>query len=172
MKFLCVKEAPAELRKHEYVIDMPDFLEEVESNQNHKGSTNLTRNKHLRSLVSAIGFTYGPETFNPYHVKISPYEGLTFENNGDLSKILVRLFNNEYPAIFDSYITKKIKERPMETKVIYFTGDFLKSRAFTEAGFELIKAKDVDVVLGLKKPKIFGKPAVTGKSKPAVADKV
>jgi len=163
MKFVCVKEAPKELRKHEYTINMPDFLEEIKSNQNHKGKTNITRNKHLRSLISAIGFTYGSDTFNPYHVKISPYEGLAFEDNNDLSKILIRLFNKEYPAIFDSYITKKIKERPIETKVIYFTGDFLKSRAFTEAGFELIKSKDVDVALGLKKQKIIGKPAITDK---------
>ena len=168
MKFVCVKEAPAELRKHEYAIDMPNFMEEVVSNNNHKGTTNVTRNKHLRSLVSAVGFTYGPETFNPYHVKIHPYEGLTFKSNEDLSKILVRLFENEYPAIFDSYIAKKIKERPTETKVIYFTGDFLKSRAFTEAGFELIKAKEVDVAIGLKKPKILGKPAVTDASVDAV----
>lgn len=160
MKFLCVEEAPAELRKHEHVIDMPDFLEEVQANQNHKGTTNVTRNKHLRSLVTAIGFSYGPETFNPYHIKIHPYEGLAFKDNVDLSKILVRLFNAEYPAIFDSYIAKKIKERPAETKVIYFTGDFLKSRAFTEAGFELIKIKEVDVALGLKNSKILGKPAV------------
>lgn len=172
MKFVCVKEAPEELRKHEYTIDMPDFLEEVKSNQNHKGTTNVTRNKHLRSLVSAIGFAYGDETFNPYHVKIAPYEGLAFKDNEDLSKILIRLFNKEYPSIFNSYITKKIKERPVETKVIYFTGDFMQSRAFTEAGFELIKAKEVDVVLGLKKQRILGKPAVKDAPRPAETDNV
>lgn len=172
MKFVCVKEAPVELRKHEYTINMPDFMEEVKSNNNHKGSTNTTRNKHLRSLVSAIGFSYGPETFNPYHVNISRYEGLAFDNNEDLSKILIRLFDKEYPAIFDSYIAKMIKERPAETKVIYFTGDFLKSRAFTEAGFELIKAKEVDVALGLKEAKVFGKPAITDKEALAISDKV
>ena len=169
MKFVCVKEAPEELRKHEYTINMPDFLEEVSSNNNHKGSTNTTRNKHLRSLVSAVGYAYGSETFNPYYIKIAPYEGLAFKNDKDLSKILVKLFDKEYPAIFDNYIAKKIKERPTETKVIYFTGDFMQSRAFTEAGFELIKAKEVDVVLGLKKSKIRGKPAVTDAS---VADAV
>lgn len=172
MKFVCVKEAPKELKKHEYAIDMPDFLKEVASNNNHKGSTNVTRNKHLRSLVSAVGYEYGPETFNPYHVKIAPYEGLAFEDDKGLSKILVRLFRQEYPAIFDSYIAKKIKERPTETKVIYFTGDFMESRAFTEAGFELIKAKEVDVALGLKKPRILGKPAVKDPVKDAVVTDV
>jgi hypothetical protein len=159
MKFVCVKKAPTELRKHEHVIDMPNFLDEVTSNSNHKGVTNVTRNKHLRNLVSAVGYKYGPEGFNPYHVNISRYEGLGFKDDEELSGILVNLFTKEYPAIFDNYITKKIKERPTETKVIYFTGDFLKSRAFTEAGFELIKEKEVDVVLGLKKKKILGKPA-------------
>ena len=123
--------------------------------------TNVTRNKHLRNLISAIGYKYGPEGFNPYHVNISRYEGLAYNNDKELSDILVKIFNNEYPAIFDSYITQKIKNRPTETKVIYFTGDFLKSRAFTEAGFELIKEKEVDVVLGLKKKKVLGKPAVS-----------
>lgn len=158
MKFVCVKKAPGELRKHEYIIDMPDFIEEVQSNNNHKGSTNVTRNKHLRNIVSEIGLKYGPEGFNPYHVNIHKYEGLAFDSNSDLSKIMVRIFDKEYPTIFDSYITKKIKERPSETKVIYFTGDFLKSRSFTEAGFEMIKEKEVDVALGLKKSKILGKP--------------
>lgn len=161
MKFLCVKAAPAELRKHEYTINMPDFLEEVQANNNHKGVTNITRNKHLRNLVSDVGFKYGPEGFNPYHVNIHKYEGLAFKDNNELSKILVRIFDKEFPSIFDNYISKKIKERPTETKVIYFTGDFLKSRAFTEAGFELIKEKDVDVILGLKKSRILGKPAIT-----------
>jgi len=172
MKFTCVKEAPTELRKYEYVINMPDFLEEIKANANHKGNTNITRNKHLRNLVSAVGFAYGSDTFNPYHINISLYEGLEFKDDKELSKILVRLLNKEYPVIFDNYITKKIKERPTETKIIYFTGDFLQSRSFTEAGFEFIKEKDIDVVLGLKAPKILGKPAITDKAKTTVNSNV
>jgi len=162
MKFVCVKEAPKDLRKGEYIIAMPNFIEEVQSNAQRKGSTSVTRNKHLRHLIGTVGMNYGPEEFSPYtDVRTQPYEGLPFKTDEDLSKILVRIFEAEYPAMFDHYIAKKIKGRPMATKVIYFVGDFLDSKAFTEAGFECIKSKEIDVALGLKKGKIVGKPAVS-----------
>jgi len=165
MKFVCVKEAPEELRKGEYVISMPDFMEEIQENTHRKGNTQVTRNKHLRHLIGTVGMNYGPEDFSPYtDVRTHPYEGLAFKSNEDLSKILVTIFEKEYPAMFDYYIAKKIKERPMATKVIYFVGDFLQSKAFTEAGFEHIELKDVDVVLGLKKKRTIGRPAVKDKT--------
>lgn len=162
MKFICVNKAPEILRKHEYVICMPDFIDEVKENYKRKGNTTVTRNKHLRHLIGSVGLKYGPDTFSPYtDVRTSPYEGLYFSSDKELSNILVRIFNEEYPQMFDHYIAYQIKNRPMETKVIYFVGDFLKSKAFTEAGFELIKEQDIDVVLGLKPKKILGKPAVS-----------
>jgi len=161
MKFICVKQAPETLRKHEYVIFMPDFLDEVRENYKRKGSTTVTRNKHLRHLIGSIGLKYGPETFSPYtDVRTALYEGLPFSSDKDLSDILIHIFKKEYPKMFDHYIAYQIKKRPMETKVIYFVGDFLNSQAFTEAGFELIKEQDIDVILGLKAKKIIGKPAV------------
>ena len=75
--------------------------------------------------------------------------------------ILVNLLRNEYPAVFDRYLDSKIKNRPMNTKLIYFVGDFNSTGPFYKNGLDVLEAKDLESFLTGKPKKVVGKPAIT-----------
>jgi hypothetical protein len=161
-KFVIVDKVPAELRKNEHVIEMPSFLEEIRlasaRNLNKKGQVSPS---FLRSIASMIAINYDKE-FDPLrHLKAHDYDGVGYENEQDLSKIVLAALERDYPAIFDRYLEHKIKNRPFGTKVIYFVGPHSKSSVFYAHGIDSLDVKDVDTFLGLKPKKTVGKPAVT-----------
>jgi hypothetical protein len=161
-KFVTVDEAPEELRKDEFVIKMPDFLEEIRMasarNTNKKGRLSPS---FLRSIASMIAINYDRE-FDPLRqLKAHDYDGVGYETEQELSKIVLNALERDYPAIFDRYLESKIKNRPFGTKVIYFVGPHSKSSVFYANGIDSLDLKDVDSFLGLKPKKTVGKPAVT-----------
>lgn len=161
-KFVTVKEAPEELRKDEHVISMPDFLDEIRlasaRNTNKKGQLSPS---FLRSIANMIAISYDKE-FDPLRqLKAHDYDGVGYENEQELSEIVISALERDYPAIFDRYLEHKIKNRPFGTKLIYFVGPHNKSSVFYANGIDSIESKDIDSFLGLKSKRTVGRPAVT-----------
>lgn len=159
-KFVCVKTAPATLRKGEIVLQSPDFLEQVRACSHKAAKKKVTGINHLRDILNAIRQKYDAE-LNIFKIPLSQYEGLPFNDENDISKIVIRLVKKECPSVFQKVLEYNIKNRPHGSKLIYFVGDWGDTAAFTRNGIDSIEEKDVDEYLGLKAKKIVGKPAVT-----------
>lgn len=159
-KFVVVKERPVELPKGTYVIEFPDFMDEIAANRGRQPRGNQTASTHLRYIVGSIGEKYDPE-LTAYTVRPHLFEGRIFDNDKDLSNIVVEMLKSQYPKVFEKYLDYKIRTRPTNTKLIYYVGDFGGTTAFFINGLDRVEEKDVDVVLGLKPKKIVGKPAIT-----------
>ncbi len=159
-KFVVVNEAPAEVPKGEVVINFPNFMEQIELNARKAPRHKQTAVNHLREILNSIAEKYDHD-MNPMGIKLVNYLGLPFQTNEDISKLMVRILKNEYPAIFDKALAYEIAKRPMNTKLVYFVGDFTQTKAFYEAGLDLIEHKDVEHYLSGKPKKTVGKPAVT-----------
>ena len=155
-------QVPTTLRPGEYVINTPDFLEEIRGAQARQHSRRkLTTASYLRSIGNMIAISYDP-TFNALtQLHAHSYEGREFNNESELSAIVLEMLQNDYPQIFDKYLDHKIKNRPLGTKLIYFTGHHTQTGPFFMNGFDGLDLKDVDVFLGLKQKKTVGKPAVS-----------
>lgn len=159
-KFVVVKEEPKNLPKATVVIKTPDFLEEIQANRKREPRGNITASTHLRYIVGSIGEKYDQE-LGAYTIKPHLYEGRRYENDQELSKIVVEMLRAQYPKIFDRYLDAKIKARPSNTQLIYYVGDFAGTTSFFTNGVDVVDEKDVDVFLGLKPKKVVGKPAIT-----------
>lgn len=161
MKFICVKNVPEKLDKNEHVIEFPSFLDEVKANSKKCSTDKITKSAHLRHILGDIGMKYADGNFSPYtDIRIHKYEGIPFNSDEELSRIIVNLLDNEYPKMFEYYISHEIQKRPKSTELIYFTGDFMYSAAFTNAGFQQIQEKDIETTVGRKEKKVIGKPAI------------
>ena len=159
-KFTVVNEAPATLEKGEVVIGQPDFMEQILANQKKAPRHHQTALNHLREVLNSIAQKYDPE-MNVFKIKLFNYEGLAFKNNDDLSTIIVRLLKHEYPAVFDKYLEHQLKNRPTNTKLVYYVGDFNSTGPFYRAGLDLIEGKDIEAYMTGKPKKTVGKPAIT-----------
>ena len=158
-KFVVVKQAPETLEKGEIVIGQPDFLDQIIFNTKKAPKHKQTAKNHLREVLSSIAEKYDHD-MNVFKINLTNYEGLTFKDDNDLSTILTRILRNEYPQIFDKYLEFQLKNRPMNTKLIYYVGDLTATTPFYSAGIDLIDETDVDSYMTGKPKKIVGKPAV------------
>jgi hypothetical protein len=159
-KFVVVKEAPAELRKGEYIIAQPNFMEEVVANKGKRPNTGLTGPAYIRSICGMVGERYD-NTLTAWNIRPHLYDGRPFKTDQDMSEIIVDLLKTQHPSVFEGYINHKIRTRPIGTKVIYYVGDFTTTKPFFDNGIDQIEYKDVEVELGLKAKKVIGKPAIT-----------
>lgn len=159
-KFVMVDEAPPELRKGEFVIQSPDFLDEIRANAKMTPRSGRTGTNQLRAIVGSIGAKYDPN-ITAWNIRPHLYEDRTFANEQELSAIIVDLLRTQQPRVFDSYLEHQIKNRPQGVKVIYYVGSFADTGAFNRNGIDQMNLKDVDVELNLKAKKVVGKPAVT-----------
>lgn len=159
-KFVNVKVAPTTLRTGEVVIKSPDFLEQIRANAHKAAKRNLTGINHLRDILNDVRQKYDPD-LNIFKIPLNRYEGLAFENELELSKIIVRMLKNECPGVFEKVLEYNIKNRPYGSKLIYYVGNWGDTGAFTKNGIDSIEEREVEEYLGLKPKKIVGKPAVT-----------
>jgi len=167
-KFVVCKEAPEVLRDGEVVIEEPKFLDAIEFNKRREPRGKLTGAAHLRFIVDTIGSKYD-EALTAYSVRVHNYEGLPYENDEDLAKIVGKLLKEQHPAIYSKYLDSAIKKRPKNTKIIYYVGNFTDTSPFFSNGVDLLDERDVDVYLGLKQKKVVGKPAITNEESKAKA---
>lgn len=159
-KFTLVKEIPTSLRREEYLIKMPDFLEEIDENAKKAPRGGQVGMNHLRTIVGTIGTKYDP-TLTAWNIKPHSYDGRPYSSREELSSIVLELLKEQHPSAIHGYIDSKIKERPHGTKLIYFVGPFEWTTMFIRNGIDQIESKDVDVYLGLKPKKVVGKPAIS-----------
>lgn len=159
-KFVVVKEAPATLEKGEIVITQPTFLNEIEANIRKAPKHKQTAINHLREVLNTIGQKYDQE-MNVFKMRLVNYEGRAYKDNNELSAILVAMLRSEYPQIFDRYLDYELKNRPLNTKLVYYVGDFNTTGPFYKAGLDLLDNKEVESYMTGKPKKVVGKPAVT-----------
>jgi hypothetical protein len=141
-KFIIVDEAPENLNDGEVVIKMPDFVEELKTSEKFAsklGSQKITSLYHLKTIMTTIGQKYDPENFNPISaIPYSLYEGLPYENNGDLSKIVLRILNKHYPQMITQFLDHSIKNRKENTKTVYFVGPENYADPFIKNGLDRV----------------------------------
>lgn len=159
-KFVVVKEAPKTLEKGEMVIAQPTFLEEIQANARKTPKHRQTAINHLREILNSIALKYDPE-LNAFRVRLVNYEGRPFANDNELSAIVVDVLKNEHPVIFDKYLEHQLKNRPLNTKLVYYVGAFNTAGPFYKHGLDLLEEKDVEAYMTGKPKKTVGKPAVT-----------
>ena len=160
-KYVKTKAAPKDLEKGEFVIEAPNFLEEVMECYRRAPKNRYTTTNFMRDVAAAVGRRYMSEDFSVFlNVNTSRFRGLPFETPGDVDVIVKDMLTRSVPEVFDRYMDFHIKSRPIGTKLIYFLGDHSQTSSFVVNGVDEIKEKEVDVYLGKKKKKIFGKPAV------------
>jgi hypothetical protein len=160
MQFVRVKEAPAELRKDEYLINAPTFLDEVRACFNKRPRNEVMSINYLRELVAAVGAKYLPETFNAMtDVNVSQFKGTPCTSEVEANEILLKLFKREYPAALDAFVEYHIKKRPNGTKTILYLGTGDQSSVFLKLGFQEVLLKDL--YKEEKPKKTVGKPAIT-----------
>jgi hypothetical protein len=159
-KFVVVNKAPETLEKGEIVINQPDFMEQIVANIKKAPKHKQTAINHLREVLTSIGQKYDQD-MNVFKIRLLNYEGLPFNDNKDLSDIVVRVLKNEYPVLFDKYLDHELKNRPANTKLIYYVGNFTSAAPFYNAGLDLIEEKDIESYMTGKPKKVVGKPAIT-----------
>ena len=159
-KFTLTKTVPSSLRKGEVVIEAPDFLEQIRVCTHKAAKKNLTGINHLRDIVNTIQQKYSVD-LNIFKIPFFQYEGLTFNDENELSRIVIRLLKKERPEVFEKILEYNIKNRPHGSKLIYYVGEHIDTSPFYRNGIDAVEEKDVDEYLGLKPKKIVGKPAVT-----------
>lgn len=161
-KFVVVKEAPTNLEKGELVISQPTFLEQIQENSRKAPKVKQTAINHLREVFNSIGAKYDQD-LNVFKIRFVNYEGRPYVNDNDLSAIVVEILRKEYPVVFDKYLEHQLKNRPINTKLVYYVGDFNTTGPFYKAGLDHIEEKDVESYMTGKPKKIVGKPAVSNK---------
>jgi len=159
-KFVVVDKAPETLAKGEIVITQPDFMEQIVANQKKAPRNNLTAVNHLREVLQSISVKYDPE-LNAMRIKLVNYVGVPFKNNEELSTIVVRVLKNEYPQVFDKVLDHQLQNRPTNTKLIYYVGDFRGTGPFFRASIDHLDEKDIEAYMTDKPKRIVGKPAIT-----------
>lgn len=159
-KFVVVKEAPKTLKKGEYLIDKPSFLEQIHLHRAKKPRNGLTGSHYLRMITDSIAQAYDPENMTAYSIKAHNYEGRKFETDEDIDAIMVEALTANYPAVFTKYLDVKIRTRPTGTeRVIYVDSKIaFQYETFYKNGM----SEEVAEQPKKEKPdKVVGKPAIT-----------
>ena len=121
-------------KKDEMVINMPDFLNEIKASHRKASGKQVTSVHHLREIVTLIAEKYDKD-FNFYaKIPYSNYEGLSYQNDDDISKILVNIFNRHCPDLLTKAVEHQVKGRPTNVKTIYFTGPESYLKVFFDNG--------------------------------------
>lgn len=159
-KFVVVNKAPATLEKGEVVIGQPTFMEQIEANAAKAPKHKQTALNHLREVINSIGQKYDQE-MNVYKINLTNFNGLAYSSNAELSAIVTRILKQEYPVVFDRYLDHELRNRPLNTKLVYYVGDFASTGPFYKAGLDHVEMKDVESYMTGKPKKTVGKPAIT-----------
>jgi hypothetical protein len=132
--YTVVGEIPKELGKNDFVILKPAFLEEIAKTKNKRGVSRLTTASSLRDIFMLITDKYDPKV-NPYHLKLSKYEGIKYESDEDLVPLIYRIIEDNKLNLIESAVDVAIKNRPHGTEVIYYvTSDLDGVGAFAKNG--------------------------------------
>lgn len=159
-KFVVVKEPPKELKKGEYLIDKPSFLEQIALHAAKKPRNGLTGSHYIRMVTDSIAQTYDPENMTAYSIRAHLYEGRPFSSDEDMNAIMVEALRNDCPSVFAKYLEVKVRNRPSKTeRVIYVDSDISgQYEIFYRNG---LSEEKEEAPQKSKSDKVVGKPAVT-----------
>lgn len=160
-KYIIVDKAPTDLKEGEIVLRPADFMEQILANKTKAGRSGLTVSNHLRYIAGAIGFKYD-QKLEPHTIRPHLFIGRRYANDQELSGIVVEMLKSQYPSIFQSVLDYQLKNRPKNTKLIYFEGSIgTTDIAFQLNGIDKTTEDELAVESGTKPKKVVGKPAVT-----------
>lgn len=132
--YYAVPLAPKHLEENEMVIYKPTFLEEIAKTKVRRGVNKLTTASSLRDIFMAITDKYD-QTVNPYHLKLSKYEGIAYDIDEDLVAVVYRIIKDNDLKLVEAAIDKQLKSRPHNIDTIYYvTSDMEHVSAFTKNG--------------------------------------
>lgn len=167
-KFVVSSEVPENLPKDVYVIRYPNFAQEIEENKKREPRGGITAANHLRSIAGSIGARYD-ENLTAYSVRPHLFEGRLYKDDSELSAVVVEMLESQYPAIFEKYLDYQIKNRPSNTKLVYYVGKPINTAPFFTNGLDSMTEKEALKFLGLKETKTVGRPAITDEQAQAQA---
>lgn len=137
--YTVVASAPKNLSETDLVINKPNFLEEIAKNKVRRGVVKLTTAPALRDIFMAITDKYD-NTVNPYHLKLSKYEGIAYEKDEDLVDVVYRIIRDNNLNLVESAIDKLLKSRAHTVETIYYVTDDLDGiEAFAKNGISALK---------------------------------
>jgi hypothetical protein len=159
-KFVVVKEAPKDLKKGEYLIDKPSFIEQINLHKMKRPRNGLTGSHYIRMVMDSIAQAYDPEGMTAYSIKAHLYEGRPIASDEAFNDILVEALRNDCPSVFPKYLETKVRARPTGTeKVIYVDSDIKgQYEIFYKNG---LGEEKVEAPAKIKSDKVVGKPAIT-----------
>lgn len=160
-KFVVVKEAPKELKKGEYLIDKPSFLEQVTLHKSKKPRNGLTGSHYLRMITDSIAQAYDPENMTAYSIKAHKYEGRPFTSDEEVDAIMVDALQQDCPSVFAKYLDVKIRNRPKGTERIIYVDSNISGQyeVFYRNG---LSEEKVEATQKAKPDKVVGRPAIKG----------
>ncbi len=163
-KYVRVNEAPAELRRDEMVISLPDFKDEIKRAHRAKGQQPFFSINYLRSIFIEIGASFDPD-FNAYtDFNASKYKGVAIGD--DASSGIFDMVVKERPELIEKALVKDITARASSVKLIYFVApDFTYSSVFSQNGIDGIQESEINDFLGIKKAKKNNKKETKTNSK-------
>lgn len=112
---------PEDIRKIEWVINLPNFIEEVEKCKKFESnsSKHITSSGHLRSIFKEIQEKYDPK-FNYWScIPVNNYVGLQYNSTKDLAAIVTKIVTSHSKSTIYEYIRYQINHRPKDVRVIY-----------------------------------------------------
>lgn len=137
--YTVVGQVPKSIGVTDFLIEKPTFLEEITKSKAKRGVNKLTTAGSLRDIFMLITDKYD-NTINPYHLKLSKYEGIKFEKDEDLIPLVYRIISDNKLNLIERAIDAKIKSRPLATEVIYYVTDDLDGiEAFVKNGISALK---------------------------------
>lgn len=161
-KFVIVKQAPADLKKGEYLIDTPSFVAQIAQHKVKKPRSGLTERMYLDAIMNSIGEIYDSGNTDPHssRVKYHNYIGIQAPEDRDVSEVILRAIRSDCSHLLGKYLDIKVKQRPSGTNlVIYVDSDI-------QGQYEIFQKNGLveDKPEKLQKPtsdKLVGKPAIT-----------
>jgi len=161
-KFVIVKEAPADLKKGEYLIDAPSFIAQIEQHKVKKPRSNLTERMYLDAIMNSIGETYDAGNTDPHssRVKYHNYTGILATTDQEVNEVILRAIKADCSHLLGKYLDTKIKQRPTGTQLVIFVDSEIKGQ------YEIFQKNGLveDKPEKPQKPasdKVVGKPAIT-----------
>jgi hypothetical protein len=151
-KFVISKTVPEVLSNYEMRIDPPNLLQEVNNCWGHRPANGHTGINWLRQIASEV--SKWDSRFNNYrHTIPNDYAGIPYSTPEEVADIVLRMINDRYPKLCDSWVEHCVRHKPPFTKLIWFTGDFKQSSTFTSNFIDRIELDEVDEWLGRHKAK-------------------
>ena len=142
MDYILVDKAPEKVKDNEMVLVKPTFLEQIAKSKLRRGKSQLTTVNALRDALMLITDVYD-NTINPYRINLSAYEGLAYETDEDLSKIVLKILTDSGNDFITKAVDFHLKKRDSKVNTVYYVSNDLEGTgAFLANGFNLKKTKN------------------------------